>query len=110
MIEVSIKFSNFERMSPAESRSKPAVLVIDDEKDILDVVKTCLEAEGFTVHTAWDPSEGIKLYEQRCREISLAGHEAPVGDPLKQAPQPRNGAFPLFRRNGRSRRHTAGLI
>ena len=71
MIKVSIEFSNFERMSPAESPSKPAVLVIDDEKDILDVVKTCLEGEGFTVHTAWDPSEGIKLYEQRCREIGL---------------------------------------
>jgi CheY-like chemotaxis protein len=58
-------------MSPTQSESKPAILVIDDEPDILDVVKTCLEQEGYSVHSAAKPSEGIKLYEQHWRHIDL---------------------------------------
>jgi DNA-binding response OmpR family regulator len=58
-------------MSPAESPNKPAVLVIDDEPDILDVVKACLEDDGFTVHTASDPRAGLKIYEDHWRDIGV---------------------------------------
>ena len=71
MIEMTITFSNVGPMSPAESLSKPIVLVIDDEPDILGVVKTCLEEAGLTVRAAAGPNEGIKLYEQGWREIDL---------------------------------------
>jgi two-component system, cell cycle sensor histidine kinase and response regulator CckA len=58
-------------MSPAESPNKPVVLVIDDEPDILDVVKACLQDDGFTVHTASGPRAGLKIYEDHWRDIGV---------------------------------------
>jgi two-component system cell cycle sensor histidine kinase/response regulator CckA len=58
-------------MSPTESPNKPSVLVIDDETDILDVVKACLEDASFTVHTASGPREGLKIYEDHWRDIRV---------------------------------------
>jgi two-component system, cell cycle sensor histidine kinase and response regulator CckA len=47
------------------------ILAIDDELAILDIVKTALKAEGYTVHIASSPTEGIKFYEQHWRNIKL---------------------------------------
>lgn len=58
-------------MSPLFSSDKPGVLVIDDEPDLLQIIKDTLEGEGFTVHTAADPAEGLKFYEAHWREIRL---------------------------------------
>ena len=58
-------------MSPLFSTDKPGVLVIDDEPDLLDIIKTTLEGEGYRVFTAVDPQEGLKFYEQHWREIQL---------------------------------------
>lgn len=40
------------------------ILVIDDTKKILDIVKFFLEQEGYVVKTAQDPYEGIKMAQQ----------------------------------------------
>ncbi len=58
-------------MSPLFSNEKPGILAIDDEPDLLDVIKTALESEGFRVFTAADPQEGLKFYEQHARDIQL---------------------------------------
>ena len=58
-------------MSPLFSSEKPGVLAIDDEPDLLDIIKTALEGEGFRVFTATDPQEGLKLYEQHARDVQL---------------------------------------
>src|ERR1035437_2133430 len=47
------------------------VLVIDDEPEILDVIKRCLEAAGFQVLTASGPQEGLTLYEKHRQQIGL---------------------------------------
>ena len=47
------------------------VLAIDDEPEILDVIKRCLEAAGFQVLTASGPQEGLKLYEKHHQQIGL---------------------------------------
>jgi two-component system, cell cycle sensor histidine kinase and response regulator CckA len=47
------------------------ILAIDDEAAILDIVKTALEPEGYTVHIASTPTEGIEFYEQNWRSIKL---------------------------------------
>ena len=42
------------------------VLVVDDEKDLRDAIKTALEYEGFTVETAEDGVDGFnKAHELR---------------------------------------------
>jgi DNA-binding response OmpR family regulator len=50
---------------------KPTILAIDDEPDILDIIKTALEGEGFIVVTAADPNEGINYFEQHAGDIAL---------------------------------------
>src|SRR5437879_4181747 len=58
-------------MSPLFSSNKPGILVIDDETDMLYIIKTALEAEGYQVFTAGDPQVGLNLYEERWREIKV---------------------------------------
>src|SRR5438132_574850 len=58
-------------MSPLLSSDKPCVLAIDDEKDLLDIIKTALEGEGYEVLTANNPNDGLKLYEQHWRKIGV---------------------------------------
>jgi DNA-binding response OmpR family regulator len=58
-------------MSPLFSSEKPGILVIDDETNMLDIIKTTLEGEGYVVFTAGDPQVGLDLYEQRWREIKV---------------------------------------
>lgn len=40
------------------------ILVIDDEKNIVDVVKAYLEKEGFKVATAYDGEEALKIFNE----------------------------------------------
>jgi len=58
-------------MSPLFSSEKPAVLAIDDEPDLLDIIKTALEDEGFRVLTFTEAQAGLKFYEQHWREIQV---------------------------------------
>jgi DNA-binding response OmpR family regulator len=58
-------------MSPLFSNGKPGVLVIDDEPDLVEIIRTALEEEGFRVLTTTDPAAGLKLYEERWREIDV---------------------------------------
>jgi len=37
------------------------ILIVDDEKSIVDFIKMGLEAEGYTVHSAFDGNEAIEL-------------------------------------------------
>jgi DNA-binding NtrC family response regulator len=50
---------------------KECILAIDDEEEFLGMLKMALECQGFMVHTASSPSEAIKLYEERWREIGM---------------------------------------
>jgi DNA-binding response OmpR family regulator len=58
-------------MSPLFSQEKPCVLAIDDEKDLLDIIRTTLEGEGYEVLTASDPNEGLKVYEENWARIGV---------------------------------------
>lgn len=58
-------------MSPQFSSAKPCVLAIDDEKDLLDIIQTTLEGEGYEVLAANHPNEGLKLYEQHWKKIGV---------------------------------------
>lgn len=51
--------------------AKPTILAIDDEEEILTIVKAALEGEGFSVQVTSNPNEGIAYYEQHAKEIKL---------------------------------------
>ena len=46
-----------------------SILVVDDEKPILEVIKTYLEKEGYTVLTAENGKDAMRLFGQH--EVSL---------------------------------------
>ena len=58
-------------MTSTKCRPKECILAIDDEEGFLGMLKAALECHGFMVHTAASPNEAIKLYEERCRDISM---------------------------------------
>jgi DNA-binding NtrC family response regulator len=47
------------------------ILAIDDEPEILEILKQCLESEGFQVLTAQGPKSGLEVYEKRRQEIGV---------------------------------------
>ncbi len=47
------------------------ILVVDDEKPISDIIKFNLVKEGFTVVTAFDGEEAIRLFEQADPDLVL---------------------------------------
>ena len=55
------------------SSDKPQrqILAIDDDADILDIIRICLESAGFKVQTAANPVTGLSLYRQLSHEIDL---------------------------------------
>src|SRR5881628_3468517 len=58
-------------MSPLFSKDGPGVLVIDDERDLLDIIQTALADEGCRVFAYADPEEALKFYEQNWRDVQL---------------------------------------
>ncbi len=58
-------------MNATSANRTPSVLAIDDDANILDIIKTYLEAEGFTVQAQTDPQQGVAWYEQRWRDVDL---------------------------------------
>jgi UDP-3-O-[3-hydroxymyristoyl] N-acetylglucosamine deacetylase len=47
------------------------ILIIDDEKDILNTLSSILEDEGFTVSKAMDGKEGLAIFEKEKPDIVL---------------------------------------
>jgi DNA-binding response OmpR family regulator len=58
-------------MSPLFSKEKPLVLAIDDEPDLLNIIRTTLETEGFSVTAFPDAEAALKFYETHWREVRL---------------------------------------
>ena len=58
-------------MIPGDCRKKECVLAIDDEEGFLGMLKAALECYGFKVHTAANPSEAIKLYQEHRDDIAM---------------------------------------
>ncbi|NQU12024.1 response regulator [bacterium] len=56
-----------------QGSSAPAyrILAVDDEPDLLDILKTALEGEGMQVHTFSTANEAIDYYEGHANEIDL---------------------------------------
>jgi len=64
-----LHFSVF--MDAPDTATGPAVLAIDDEPQLLELVRGCLEPDGFQVYTASSAKEGIDFYEKNWRDIRL---------------------------------------
>jgi DNA-binding response OmpR family regulator len=58
-------------MNDSPASSQKLVLTIDDDPEILEILKQCLESEGFQVLAAAGPKQGLEMYETRWQEIGL---------------------------------------
>jgi len=55
----------------ASKKNRDGVLAIDDEPELLDIVRRSLEPAGFEVHTALTAKEGVEIYEKNWKTIKL---------------------------------------
>lgn len=55
------------------------VLVVDDEADLLEIVRTYLEDAGYQVYTAGDGKEGLKLVQEIKPHLILLDISMPYG-------------------------------
>ena len=51
--------------------AQPQILVIDDEADVLTVIRMTLEKEGFQVHTAGTVAAGLEFFARHSAEMRL---------------------------------------
>ena len=58
-------------MTTGDDSQQEAILAIDDESEFLRLLEFGFESEGYRVHTASDPKEGLKFYGERWRNISV---------------------------------------
>ncbi|MEX0780838.1 MAG: response regulator [Balneolales bacterium] len=63
--------------------SKPTILIVDDEQDILDLISYNLESEGFEVLKAENGQDGIKLVKQHKPNLVLLDIMMPKMDGLE---------------------------
>jgi two-component system response regulator VicR len=56
------------------------ILVVDDEKDIVDIVKEILKHEGYEVETAFDGEEGLKKVSEVRPDLIVADVMMPSMD------------------------------
>ena len=58
-------------MGDADIDDRDGILAIDDELELLNVVRKSLETAGFKVHTASTAQDGIELYEKNWKNIKV---------------------------------------
>lgn len=63
--------SENDQVADFNTPAKPKILVIDDEQNIVTVVKARLEASGYEVLTAFDGIEGLEKVQEDCPDLIL---------------------------------------
>lgn len=58
-------------MGATDTSSRGRILAIDDELELLDVVRKSLEPSGLEVHTASTAKDGIEFYEKNWKSINV---------------------------------------
>lgn len=58
-------------MGTCESPQQDCILAIDDDPEVLALVRAALAVAGYVVYTTSSANDGVKLYETHWREIKL---------------------------------------
>jgi len=56
------------------------ILVIDDEKDAIDLISNFLTPRGYDVVTAWDGEEGLRQFDKENPDLILCDIKMPKKD------------------------------
>src|SRR5438132_5900864 len=68
------------RSGPGRQQAGPAVLLVDDDPGMRELVRTELERQGYDVQEAASPDEGLSSIEARKPELGLLGVMMPNVD------------------------------
>lgn len=60
--------------------NKPKILIIDDEQELLDILRMSLSLEGFDIITASNGEEGIAKFEQEAPDLIICDIVMPKKD------------------------------
>lgn len=58
--------------------SKKTVLIVDDEPEILDILRVSLEGEGFQCHLAEDGKNALEVFKQNKIQFIISDRKMPV--------------------------------
>lgn len=95
--------------------SNPKILLVDDEKDILDLVGFNLEKEGFEVHTATDGKKAVELARKIQPDLVLLDVMMPEMDGmetcriLREDPKMKNVMIAFLTARGEDYSQVAGF-
>lgn len=64
-------------MTPTESHERPRLLIVDDEARILTALQRALRREGYVIHTAETPIEGLEVLAQGHVDMILSDNKMP---------------------------------
>ena len=67
----------------SNSEKKGAILIIDDEKGVGDILKKILSKEGYDVHAVTKGQEGVKLIKERDIRLVILDIKMPEMDGIE---------------------------
>ena len=56
------------------------ILVVEDDRNISDLIRMYLEKEGFEVRSAYDGGKAVEEYDKQAPDMVLLDYEMPVCD------------------------------
>jgi len=69
-------------MNQSQSHSQPSLLVVEDEQDLLEVLRFSLDKEGFSVRTAENGEDAIRLVREQPPDLIVLDLMLPTIDGL----------------------------
>jgi two-component system, chemotaxis family, chemotaxis protein CheY len=70
----------YSRVRPTLTSLNPSVLVVDDDPKIRELVSDLLSMEGYTVYTATNGADGLRLLERTTPRLVVLDIRMPVLD------------------------------
>jgi len=65
------------RMTTTVTAAGPRILVVEDDIEVLNLIKDLLETEGYRVETAADGFQGIAKYKKGVYDLVILDHRMP---------------------------------
>lgn len=58
--------------------SQKSILIVDDEEDLLEILKDTFELEDYTVYTAENAKDGLELFKNNAIDVIISDENMPL--------------------------------
>lgn len=66
------------RLILGEFLSQKSILIVDDEEDLLEILKDTFELEDYTVYTAENAKDGLELFKNNAIDVIISDENMPL--------------------------------